>query len=52
MLTENRLPQFMRQIVNSQRQNRPSISVKPANSQAGPGRQDHRRHDPPHRAVE
>jgi hypothetical protein len=36
MLTENRLPQFIRQIVNGQRQNRPSISVKPANSQAGP----------------
>ena len=35
-LTENRLPQFIRQIVNAQRQNRPSISVAPANSQAAP----------------
>lgn len=35
-LTENRLPQFVRQIVNTQRQNRPSISVSPANSQAAP----------------
>lgn len=35
-LTENRLPQFVRQIVNNQRANRPSITVVPADSQAGP----------------
>ena len=36
-LTENRLPQFIRQIVNAQRQNRPSITVAPANDQAAQG---------------
>jgi hypothetical protein len=34
MLTENRLPQFVRQIVNSQRQNRPSIKVNAASGDA------------------
>jgi hypothetical protein len=28
-LTENRLPQFIRQVVNAQRENRPSIAVAP-----------------------
>jgi hypothetical protein len=35
-LTENRIPQFIRQIVNAQRQNRPAISVAPANDKANP----------------
>lgn len=35
-LTENRLPQFIRQIVNTQRQNRPSIKVSPVNSSSDP----------------
>src|SRR5512144_2530188 len=34
MMTENRLPQFVRQIVNSQRQNRPAINVAPASGDA------------------
>jgi hypothetical protein len=34
MLVENRLPQFVRQVVNSQRQNRPSIAISPASGEA------------------
>ncbi len=34
MLTENRLPQFVRQVVNAQRANRPSINVSPADGAA------------------
>ncbi len=33
-LTVNRLPQFVRQITNDQRQNRPSIKVNPCDSEA------------------
>lgn len=36
VLTENRMPQFIRQIVNSQRANRPSITVSPVNDQGDP----------------
>lgn len=35
-LTENRLPQFVRMVVNSQRQNRPSINVSPVDSKGDP----------------
>lgn len=35
-LTINRLPAFLRQVVNDGRQNRPSISVKPADSAGDP----------------
>jgi hypothetical protein len=35
-LTENRLPQFIRQVVNAQRMNRPSITVAPVDSQGDP----------------
>lgn len=33
-LTENRLPQFIRQVVNTQRANRPSIDISPASGDA------------------
>ncbi|MBK7892894.1 MAG: hypothetical protein IPJ84_19180 [Bdellovibrionales bacterium] len=33
-LTINRLPQFIRQIVNDQRQNRPSVKVSPVDDKA------------------
>lgn len=33
-LTINKLPQFLRQVINDARQNRPSISVKPVDSNA------------------
>lgn len=35
-LTINRLPQFIRQIVNDQRQNRPAIKVSPVDDKADP----------------
>jgi hypothetical protein len=35
-LTINKLPAFLRQVVNDGRQNRPSISVRPADSQGDP----------------
>jgi hypothetical protein len=35
-LTINRLPSFIRQVVNDARQNKPSISVHPVDSQADP----------------
>ena len=33
-LTVNKLPQFVRQITNDQRQNRPSVKVNPCDSEA------------------
>jgi hypothetical protein len=35
-LTVNRLPQFVRQVTNDQRQNRPSIKVRPVDDNADP----------------
>ena len=35
-LTVNRLPQFVRQVTNDQRQNRPSIKIRPADDNADP----------------
>lgn len=35
-LTINRMPQFVRQVTNDQRQNRPSIKIRPADDQADP----------------
>lgn len=36
MLTVNKLPKFIRQVTGDQRQNRPSIKVRPVDSQADP----------------
>lgn len=36
-LTINRLPQFVKHVINSQRQNRPSINVNPADDKSDPG---------------
>lgn len=36
-LTINRLPQFVKHVINSQRQNRPSIKVKPVDDKSDPG---------------
>lgn len=35
-LTINRMPQFIRQVTNDQRQNRPSIKIRPADDKADP----------------
>lgn len=36
MVVENRLPQFVRQVVNEQRRNRPAINIIPADGKASP----------------